>query len=211
LHRPDAPLAPRSYTASIPMSSKTVAVLVVAVLAAGGIAYWTTRKGASGAALESTAETVSRSAPDQPPAEGRVGGERTDASEPAHEAAQAEPAAERVDPGARRKVTEDEKEAIRELMRVHQKQTGGANADEMSADAAVPSIVPGTDPDSLFLKYGSMSEDDKRESLVSLRAILDWQDQGPFEDKSIELLAPEFRLAFEREIEWLERNLAGLD
>jgi hypothetical protein len=42
---------------------------------------------------------------------------------------------------------------------------------------------------------------------ASRRAILKWQSEGPFEDKTLEILPGEQRRVMEIELEWLEQRI----
>lgn len=54
-----------------------------------------------------------------------------------------------------------------------------------------------------MVEYGSLGPDGVDEVIASWRAILEWQDQGPFESKEAELLPTPLRTAIDQELQWL--------
>lgn len=101
----------------------------------------------------------------------------------------------------RREVEEIEKQSVRLLVKMHR----DAGGDSGIADPTLQ--PPGTDGDSLEIKYGSLDVAGLQQAHASLRAILDWQDRGPFVEKELELLPPVQRRTMEIELEWLEQRI----
>lgn len=99
-----------------------------------------------------------------------------------------------------RKVTESEKDTVRELI----KQFSAAPAPDADPFAPQSEVEAWpTDDDSLFLKYGGFQGPAADEAIASLQAILDWQRDGPFENKVAEVLPEPIVRALEAELEWL--------
>lgn len=191
------------------MSSKSLFALVVVAAVAAGAAYKflprqdrntpaSKLENPTAGTVEGTPEGLSKVAPErvEPPeavaAKSAADGGRKDAA---------------GETPARRKVTEAEKESVRELMKLHNTVAQGQGE---AAVSSVPSEIPGTDGDSLFLKYGSFDRTQITNELESLEAILVWQNEGPFESKELEILSPELVRTFEIEIEWLRERLAEM-
>lgn len=100
-----------------------------------------------------------------------------------------------------REVTPLEKLSIRELGKLHQEAGGdGGIVDPFERP-------PGTDADSLEVKFGAMDVATLQQEHASRRAILKWQSEGPFEDKTLEILPAEQRRVMEIEMEWLEQRI----
>jgi hypothetical protein len=193
------------------MAPKTIlAVILSAGVAAAGAVLWLRTEHAETPA-QAPARQPDTSTSKTEPSLSPVTSERVD---PGTVAANAETSSEKdaaatgerhdVSP-VRRKVTESEKEAVRSLVKLSPPEQ---TYDLTISDSVTPTNIPGTDDDSFLVKYGSFNEAGLRDSLESLQAILEWQDQGPFEDKATELMPPQMRRAFELEIEWLERKIA---
>lgn len=122
--------------------------------------------------------------------------------------ASAPPASGRTDaPLTRRPVTLYERDTVRELIKLHADSGQGEKGER---DANLPEPAWPVDDDSLFLKYGSLDKARTQEALTSTQAILDWQSDGPFEDKSLELMPPALLRAFELEREWLIQRLQDM-
>jgi hypothetical protein len=100
-----------------------------------------------------------------------------------------------------REVTPLEKLSIRELGKLHRDAGGdGGIVDPLERP-------PGTDADSLEVKFGAMDVATLQQEHASRRAILKWQSEGPFEDKTLEILPGEQRRVMEIELEWLEQRI----
>ena len=100
-----------------------------------------------------------------------------------------------------RDITPIEMQSVRELVKLDR----AAGGDDGIAD---PSARPaGTDADSLEVKFGAMDVATLQQEHATRRAILKWQANGPFEDKSLELLPTEQLRALEIELEWLEQRI----
>lgn len=100
-----------------------------------------------------------------------------------------------------REVTPLEKLSIRELGKLHRDAGGDSGVVDPFERPA------GTDPDSLELKFGAMDVATLQQEHASRRAILKWQSEGPFEDKTLEILPAEQRRVMEIELEWLEQRI----
>jgi hypothetical protein len=100
-----------------------------------------------------------------------------------------------------REATPLEKQSVRELVKLHVPEPEGGIAD------TVPGVPQGYDQDSLMLKYGSYDVRQLQEAHASVRAILDWQGNGPFTEKSAELLPGDLLRGMEIEREWLEQTI----
>ncbi|MCC7014349.1 MAG: hypothetical protein IT454_17450 [Planctomycetes bacterium] len=190
------------------MSARTIFALTLAAAVAAGGAYWLTRGPQTGQAAQSVGPQGPKDAPRTSEPLTPVAPERTPTTdEPATTNGAASVAArdgDRKEAGAvLRKANEQDKELVRSLMKMH------AMVDkDTSIKSSLDAPIPGTDDDSFFLKYGSFTRPQLEESLESLQAILVWQDEGPFENKAIEVLPPELVRSFELEIDWLQRYLA---
>lgn len=100
-----------------------------------------------------------------------------------------------------REATPLEKQSVRELVKLHVPDEDNGIADPV---AGVPQ---GYDQDSLMLKYGSYDVRQLQEAHASVRAILEWQVNGPFTDKGTEILPGELLRGMEIEREWLEQTI----
>lgn len=100
-----------------------------------------------------------------------------------------------------REISEVEKLAVRDLVKMHV----ATPENGVTNDGSQPPA--GYDADSLMIKYGSMDVAQLQEAHASVRAILDWQSNGPFTDKTAELLPQEIRRGMEIELEWLEQTI----
>jgi len=100
-----------------------------------------------------------------------------------------------------REANELEKSAVRDLVKMHVPTPENGDANDGSA------APPGYDADSLMIRYGSMDVAQLQEAHASVRAILDWQSRGPFQDKLAETLPGEIRRGMEIELEWLEQTI----
>jgi len=100
-----------------------------------------------------------------------------------------------------REANDLEKSAVRDLVKMHVPTPENGETDDGS------SAPPGYDPDSLTIKYGSMDVEQLQEAHASVRAILDWQSRGPFQDKLADTLPGEIRRGMEIELEWLEQTI----
>jgi len=106
-----------------------------------------------------------------------------------------------------RPLTEADRQTVREL--VKQLRSQADDSAESSAGAAVESAWP-TDDDSLFLKYGSFTRGAVDDVIASWQAILDWQRDGPFENKASEVLPESALLALQTELDWLRNYRAQM-
>jgi hypothetical protein len=100
-----------------------------------------------------------------------------------------------------REINGIEKQSVRDLVKLHRDAGGdGRIADPLERP-------PGTDADSLEIKFGSMDVATLQQEHASRRAILKWQSEGPFEDKTLEILPGEQLRVMEIEMEWLEQRI----
>ncbi len=190
------------------MNRPAILVLFGAAIAVGVFAY----RSARGPAPAPSEASPSLPADAKAPAPGQSGPEQASAPSPAAGAAASVPAqadAEgRTDaPLTRRPVTLYERDTVRELIKLHAESGLG---DKGELDSSLPEPAWPVDDDSLFVKYGSFNKARIQEALVSTQAILDWQNEGPFEDKTMELLPPPLLRAFELEREWLIQRLQDM-
>lgn len=193
------------------MSPRTLALLAAGV---AGIAcyFWWSRGGPSGDAA--TSRAVAGQSPESPSDAGAARSEPpsalvstgdSDASQSTRTGPEESELAGVIGVAGRllpdRPVREDEKAAVRELIKLF----GAAQAPEAVGDES--ERPPGTEPDSLFLKYGSYDVRRLQEEHASLRAILAWQDNGPFDDKAAEMLPAILRRTMEYELDYLEQKI----
>jgi hypothetical protein len=189
-------------------TSKTVA-LVCGIALAAGAAYWL--RAGRGAAPEGDGAARSTARANDPAATDRGAGPVERASVVEAPNAAAKDAGEVRGAGARREdagprqVSESEKALVRGLIKQHPviEPPEGVGVE---ATATIPTPWP-IDDDSLYLEHGSRDRAGLEAERASIQAILDWQRNGPFEDKASELMPPGMLHAFEVELEWLRERL----
>jgi len=181
---------------------------LVALVAAGAM-WWMNRPAASGGASQtpvagntdgSTTSGEVRSANDaaiRPPDE-------QPASERTATPASTDPAAGA--PGARTAVSlaqlTDYRRLAAELLKLHSVDGG----DELNAQAAAWPV----DSDSLLAKYAALDKAGVAKVHADIHGLIEWQGQGPFENKQAELLPYRVMLALETERDWLQVRLGEL-
>jgi len=186
--------------------SAILVVLGLAVVAAGVVfsVSRTHSEGPGNAAVVAPTAPQMPQQPSQGPVAAPVENERT-ATDPAGGPAQTPGAA---DPApVRRRITLYERDTVRELIKLHVDSGRIGNGEGISSlsEPAWP-----VDEDSMFLKYGSFDKARTQAELASIQAILDWQSEGPFEDKTLELMPLPLMRAFELEREWLIQRVQDM-
>ncbi len=191
------------------MNRAALVLLVGAALAVGIVAY----RSRGGGPDTSSAPAATRPADDAPSpyqARGSLESTAADASTDGLRATVSSagtPAGSADGPPARRPITLYERDTVRELIKLH---AGLETPQGVVLDSNLPDPAWPVDDDSLFLKYGSFDKARTQAELASIQAILDWQNDGPFEDKHLEILPPALLRAFELEREWLAQRVQNM-
>lgn len=188
--------------------NRSLLLIVLGAALVAGIAFRAFRTGPETSPGSAAPATEGQEQP-KPPGPASVEAPEGDRAPTAPADSAATAATARADaPSTRRPITLYERDTVRELIKLHV--DDGGREDKGELGSSLPEPAWPVDEDSLFLKYGSFDKERIQRELSSTQAILDWQSEGPFEDKAAELLPPPLLRAFELEREWLIQRLQDM-